>query len=274
MRLLAERIAGEEQRGGLARALDVTGGQARVGDGREGVLVQIRDALAVGREALVAEALGEVAAIERERPAGILGTVRNERLEGHDVEVEPHLATQAQRVLADLEEPLRVDAGRGEPRPDEPQRLAKRRCRGSVEVRPEVGRDRVAEPWPGAEGEEGEERLGVPAGESDSAAAGIDLEATEEVDCQLRRGGGRGFVHFVPLSRPDDRPFPPWAGRPRRRSIEVPPGPRSPPGFPPARPQACPGSPCPHSWAPRWGNDRRASARLASAGTTRSMSAS
>jgi hypothetical protein len=75
----------------------------------------------------VAQTFGEVAAIERERAARVLGAVRDECFERHDVEIEPDLAAQAQRVLADLEEPIRVHAGGGEPGPDEPQCLAKRR---------------------------------------------------------------------------------------------------------------------------------------------------
>ena len=62
------------------------------------------------------------------------------------------------------------------------------------------------------------------------------------------RGGGPRTCGVVvpgasissPMRRPDARPIPPGAGRPSRRSVEVPPGPRPSPRLPPDTPLACP----------------------------------
>ena len=71
------------------------------------------------------EALGEVAAVQREGRAGALRTVADERFERGHVRLEPELRPQTERVLADLEHSIGIDAGGREARPDEPQGLTK-----------------------------------------------------------------------------------------------------------------------------------------------------
>ena len=139
------------------------------------------------------EALGEVAAVQRERPAGRLPAVADEPFELGDVGVELEIRPQAERVLADLEDRVRLHAGGGDARPDEPQRLAQGRRGWAVEVGPEVGGDRVAEAGTGAKGQQRGEGLGVAARESNGLIAGDDLEPSQQSDCQrrsCRRVGG------------------------------------------------------------------------------------
>lgn len=196
MRLFAERIARKQPRRRLTSTDDVAGGQPRVRDAGQGVLVKIGESLAIRGEAFVAEALDKIPVVERERLIGVGRPVGDERLEGRHVEINSRLASNADRVLADLENDVRVDPRRCQAAPDEPQGLAQGRCRRPIEVRPEVCSDGVAEARPWFQGEERGERLSVATGESDRDAAGVNLEPPQEADRQ--RWHSPGLIHHRP----------------------------------------------------------------------------
>ena len=148
----------------------------------ERVLVQVREPLAVGGEALVPEALGEVAAVQRRARGPTLAGRRRRALRTRPRRCRARAPAAGRACPGRPRARVGLDARRGEARPDEPQRLAQRRRRRAVEVGPEVGGDRVAESGAGAEGQQRGERLGVASGESNRLTAGDDLEPSEEAN--------------------------------------------------------------------------------------------
>ena len=93
--LLAEGIADQEL-AGAAGPGDVAAVEPLLGDGGEEVLVEIRQALAIGREALVPETLEQVAAVDPEGALVVLGIVAgSEPFEPVDVELDQRIAVDA-----------------------------------------------------------------------------------------------------------------------------------------------------------------------------------
>src|SRR5439155_24348163 len=124
VRLLPERVAYEQVRCGAPRTEGVAPLESMLGDRGEEVLVEIGQALAVGGEAFVAEALEEIAGVDPDRSLVILiGVARGEPLEPVDIELQGGIATEADRVLVRLEPAVGIDSGRREARADEPQGL-------------------------------------------------------------------------------------------------------------------------------------------------------
>src|SRR6185369_10781790 len=118
-----------------------------VRDAGEQVLVQVAESFPLGREALVTEALEEVALVQADRGVGILAAADlREALEQVGVEVELDVAAETERVLVGLEPVVGRESGGGEAGPDEPQRLAERCGRWAARVGPELGGDGVAQP--------------------------------------------------------------------------------------------------------------------------------
>ena len=76
-----------------------------------------------------------------------------------------------------------AEPGVGETLPDQPERLAQRAGGCPVRVRPQVGGDRLPGARPAGQHEQGEEGLGVPAGEPDGPAIRRPrIEPAEQVD--------------------------------------------------------------------------------------------
>ena len=123
---------------------------------REEILVDVAQALALGGEALVAEALEQVAGVEARSPrSGVLGRARREAVEQVRVEIEPDVAPEpsvswSASIQSSATRPAAVKA-----RADEPEGLAEGGRGRSAGVRPELGGDRVAQPQAGSQGEEG-----------------------------------------------------------------------------------------------------------------------
>ena len=99
MGLFAERIPGQQPLGSVARVVRVVGHEAALGDEREGVLEGVRQALALDGEALEAEALGEVAVVERDGVLGPARRVAQGGLEPGDVEVDRGAWLEADDLL-------------------------------------------------------------------------------------------------------------------------------------------------------------------------------
>ena len=170
MGFLAEWIAGEQLLGRAPRSCEVAPPEPLLTDVAQGVLEEVRQALPLGREAVVTEAFGEVAAVQLDgRLRGALG-VQDALLEAVRVERDPGVRLQPDRVGLDLEDRIRV-----EPRPvervaDQPQRLAQRGGACTVRVGPQVGRERIPRPGPARQDEEREQRLGVAAAQPHGCA--------------------------------------------------------------------------------------------------------
>src|SRR4029078_12337667 len=167
-----------------ARARDVATGQPRGRDAGEEVLVAVRQPFALGGEALVAEALEEVAS--RERRGGFLGfrivAPLRKTLEPGDVEIQGRGRLEAQRVLLRLEPGIGLETGRGEAREGEPQGLTQGRSGRTVDIRPELRGDRVTEAGSRTQGEEGGQRLGGTTSDADRDAAREKLAAAEKLE--------------------------------------------------------------------------------------------
>jgi hypothetical protein len=67
VRLFAQGVAGDQAFGGEPGAVDIAGLETSSRDDRERILEVIGEALALRGEAVVAEALGEVAAVQVDR---------------------------------------------------------------------------------------------------------------------------------------------------------------------------------------------------------------
>ncbi len=240
MGLLAQGIADQELAGGPPRAGDVAALESVLGDVGEEILVQVGHPLAIGGEALVAETLEQIAGIDPQRPFLIVRVAaRGEPFEAIHVELDDGVPVEPDRVLVGLEPGVGIDAGSGQARPDQPQRLAERGRRRDAGFRPQLGRERVAQTRPGTEREEGDQRLSVPAADPDRHAAGVDVEATEQTDRE-----GVASAHQTPIwfdgcaRRSPQRP-----GAAVERDCVGPPGPGSPAcprdGQPLVRPSVC-----------------------------------
>ena len=106
---LAERIAGEQLLGGAPRTGEVAPPEPLLADVAQGVLEEVRQALPLGREAVVPESLGEVAAVQLDgRLRGAVG-VADALLEAVRVELDPGVRLQPDRVCFDLENRIRVE---------------------------------------------------------------------------------------------------------------------------------------------------------------------
>ena len=79
--LLAERVAGDQSLGRATRAFDVAAVESLLGDVGQRVLEVIGESLAFGREAVVPEAFGEVAAEEPDGGLCVTAAVVEARLE-------------------------------------------------------------------------------------------------------------------------------------------------------------------------------------------------
>ena len=110
---------------GLACPGRVVGVEAVLGDLCQEVLVEIGQALPVGREALVAETLEEIPFVQPDRPLAVeRGVTGSDGLERVHVHVEGDWALEADRVLLGLEPAIRVKARARQGRADQPQGLA------------------------------------------------------------------------------------------------------------------------------------------------------
>ena len=196
MGLLAEWIAGEQLLGCAPRSGEVAPPEPFLTDVAQRVLEQVRQALPLGREAVVTEPFGEVSAVQLDgRLGGAIGAA-DALLEAIRVELDPGLRLQPDRVRLDLEDRIRV-----EPRPvervaDQPQRLAE--CGGarSVRVGPQVGGEGIPRPGPARQDEEREQCLGVAAAQPDGCSVvGRDLDTTEQVDVEGSARADRDLTH-------------------------------------------------------------------------------
>ena len=84
--LLAQWVAGEESFRHAPGAVEVARVESLHGDGGEGVLVVIGEALPLGREALVAEPFSQIAAVQRHRLFRSAHRIVEARLERDEVE--------------------------------------------------------------------------------------------------------------------------------------------------------------------------------------------
>ena len=184
MGLLAQRVPTEELRGRLTRPDHVAAGEPGSRDTGQKVLVAIGQSLPLGSEALVAEALEEVAPIQGEGIllGGWIVPELGEALETGDIEIECRPRMESDCLLIDVEPGLGLKADRRDARPDEPEGLSQGSRGWAVDLRPELGRDRVAEPGSRPESQQGGQGLGMTARDPDMDAAGQNLEATEEAN--------------------------------------------------------------------------------------------
>ncbi len=111
MALLAELVASEELLRREAGALEVVRGEPGPGGERQGILVGVREPLAIGGEAFVAEPLGEVAAVEAEGLLRFRRPAADEPLEAMGVDLEADRRPQPDRVLVGLDDAVGIDPG-------------------------------------------------------------------------------------------------------------------------------------------------------------------
>ena len=207
--LLAQRVPFEQAVGRLPRTDGVTGRESSLGDDRQRVLEAIRQPLALGGEAFVAEALEQVAVVQLDGRFGAARIVGQTVLEGGHVEVDAGVDPDPDRVRVDVEYLAGPEPRLGQALADEPQCLSERSGRGPIRIRPQVGRDRLARPRPAGEDEQREQRLGMSTRQADVAVVGRPgIEAAEEIDLEAhaRDGGGARHRRFRSASRRPARP--------------------------------------------------------------------
>ena len=170
MRLLAEEVALEQPFGRGPCPDRIVGGEPSLRHDRQGVLEAVGQAFTFGGEAIVTEALEQVAVVEVDGGLGSAGVVGEAGLERGDIEVDPRLDPDPDRVGVDIEQAVRTDPGLREPLADQPQGLAKRSGRPAACIGPEVGGDRLAAARSAGQDEQREERLGMAARETDVPA--------------------------------------------------------------------------------------------------------
>jgi prolipoprotein diacylglyceryltransferase len=198
--LFAQRVPRQQSLRRVAGTLQIAVHQPLPGRDGERILEGVRQPLALGGEAVVAESLDQVAGVDRNRSFGVRRSCPAGGLEPGDVEIDPRAAPQPEQVRLDLEHLVGVDAGRSEARPNKPQGLAKAACRSPGRVGPEIDGDPVARPRPRVDGQEGEQCLRLPAAEPHGRAMGDDLDPAEEMDRQ-RVAGRSSSGHRTPSVR-------------------------------------------------------------------------
>jgi hypothetical protein len=177
---LAQWVAADQAFCGEPGAVDIAGRQPLPGDDRQGVLVAVGESLSLSSEAVVTQALGEVAAVRRDRRFGRTRRVVGADLEASEIQGPEGLRPQSERLGIRLQDSIEVGAGGGECRPQLVQRLAERSGRGPQRFGPKVGGDRLARPRSAGQREQCEQGLRVASDEAYFASIrGPDAEATE-----------------------------------------------------------------------------------------------
>ena len=181
--LLAKHVAGEELLRGGPGADQAAVREPPLADLGERILVHVGQPFPLGSEALVAEAFGEVAAVELDRGFGAAVVAADARFEEIRVEIDSDLGSQGDRFGLDLEDGGGPDPGLRERIADEPQRLPERRRRWPVRLRPELRGEYVARPRPTAQDEQREQCLRVTSSQAHlGPVCQLDLDSTEEPD--------------------------------------------------------------------------------------------
>ena len=156
---------------------------SRVAGGeRQGILVRVREPLTIGGEALVAEPLGKVAAVDAEGLLRFRRPAADEPLEAMGVDLEVDRRPQPDRVLVGLDDTVGIDAGAVQRAAEQPQRLAERGGAAGVGIGPEVGGDGFPRAQPRPQGEQGEEGLGVAPGHPQLMAVDDGADPAEQAD--------------------------------------------------------------------------------------------
>jgi hypothetical protein len=146
----------------------------------------------------VAEALEEIAVVALDRFFGSAIVPVKAALEGRDVEVDLRVHPHAERVTLDIEEVRRTDPDGEKRLADEPQRLTHRTGARAVGVWPQIGGDGLARAGPRDEHEEPEQRLRVPAAQTDlPTGVRSDIEPPQQLDAKVdaRAGCDRDSRH-------------------------------------------------------------------------------
>jgi hypothetical protein len=210
MRLLAQWVPREQAFGGRVRSGQVAGSEPSLGHDRQRILEPIGQPFALGREAVVTEALEEIAGVLADRGLGATARVRQARLELGDIECDLGVHADPERLGIDIEEAVGDDARVEEALAHEPQGLPQGPGRAGVGVGPQIRGDRLARAWPSSEDEQREQGLGVPAGQLDDTPVDrSSLESPEQGDPEPDSWFVRDGSHRrpVPLAAASDLPL-------------------------------------------------------------------
>ena len=126
VRLLAQKIAFEQSIGSGTGADEVASLEPTLGDDRQGVLETIGQPFTLGGEAIVTEALEQVTVVEVDGGFCAAGIVGQAGFESRDIQVDPGIDPDPDRVAVDVEQAVRWDAGLSEALSDQPECLAQR----------------------------------------------------------------------------------------------------------------------------------------------------
>lgn len=123
--LLAQEVARQEAMGGGPGSERIARREPALCDDREGVLEAVGEAFPLCRETVVTEAFEEVPVVELDGGLRTTGVVVQASLESPDIEIDPGIDPDPDRVAVDIDQLLRLDPGLGEALSYKPEGLAK-----------------------------------------------------------------------------------------------------------------------------------------------------
>ena len=199
MRFLAKGIPRQQLLGSRAGSIQVPSRQSSLGHERQRVLESVRQSFSLGGEAIVSQPFGKVASIQRDGSLDRAARSVQAGFEGDAVQLHGGRRTDPERVRLDLQDAGWIQVSLHESMPDQPQGLTKRAGGRGVGLRPQVCGDRLARAWSSSEHQQGEQRLGVPAGDRDDPGrACSDFKTSEEIHVERCARGGGGVSHGDP----------------------------------------------------------------------------